>query len=119
MHKLKAFFSRDRLSTPVGQGVVAGIMEVAYIVLVAVFMVATESLFATARPTIIIFGIIALLSLLVLSVAVSGVLMFVWPVHYFVEKKYKESLYAFLATAVTMFVIFAIVFLGAVMVSWI
>ncbi len=113
MIKLKAFFGRDKLATPVGQGVIAGIMEVAYIVLVAIFMVATESLFATANPATIIFGIIAFLSLLVLSVAIAGVLVFAWPAYYFIEKKYQEALYAFLATAATIFVIFTLVFLGA------
>jgi hypothetical protein len=108
---LKKIFNRDKLSAPVANGVVAGIMEVAYIVILAIFMVATESLFSAPQAWVMIFGIVAFLCLLVLSVAVSGVLIFGWPAYYFLEKQYKEALYAFLATTVSVFVIFAIIFL--------
>jgi hypothetical protein len=110
-------FNRDKLSTPVGRGVLAGIMEMSYIVLVVVFMMATESLMKPEKPGIMVAGMLVFLGLLVLSVAITGVLVFVWPAYYFIEKKYKESLYAFLGTAVTIFVIFAIVFLSATIVS--
>jgi magnesium-transporting ATPase (P-type) len=117
INKLKAIFNRDRLSTPVGQGVVAGIMQVAYIVLVAVFMIATESLFSTPKALIMIFGIVAFLCLLVLSVAVTGVIVFIWPAYYFSERKYKESLYSFMATVGTIFVIFAVIFIFSALTS--
>lgn len=110
-------FNRDRVSVPVSQGVVAGIMEVAYITLVAVFIVATDNLFASPRSGVMIFGIICVLSLLVLSVAVSGTLIFGWPVYYFMEKKYKEAINSFIASAVSIFVIFAIIFILASLVS--
>jgi len=110
-------FKRDRFSTPAGQGLVAGIMEVCYIALVAIFMVGTQTFFATPRPWTAVFGIVAFLALLVLSVAVSGVIVFIWPVRYFLDKRYKESLTAFISTAATMFVIFAVIFIGLALFS--
>ena len=107
-----SLFNRDRTSTPVSEGVVTGIMEVCYIALVALFMVGTQSFFANSGPSnwLNVFGIVCLLSLLVLSVGISGLLVFGWPAHYFMEKKYEEALASFLATAVSMFVIFALIF---------
>ena len=110
-------FNRDKFSTPVGRGVVAGIMQMAYISLVVVFMLATQNLMVPEKPGIMIVGMLSFLTLLVLSVAITGVLVFAWPAYYFMERKYKESLYAFLATAAAIFVIFAIVFLSATIVS--
>jgi len=114
INKLKSLFSKDNISTPVGKGVVAGITEIAYITLVAIFMVATETLFATSQPWVMIFGIIAFLSLLILSIAISAVVVFVWPLQYFLEGKYKEARYCFLSVAGTIFVIFTIIFLVAI-----
>ena len=110
---LKKLFHRDRLSTPVGQGVVAGITEAAYIVLVAVFIAGTETVFSSPASWNIVFGMVSLLVLLVMSVAISGALIFGWPARYFMEKKYKESLASFLAAIATMFVVFAVIFLVA------
>lgn len=116
MNKLK-FWRRDKLSTPVAHGVVSGIMQVCYIVLVAFFMGATENLFSASKPGLMIFGIICVLSLLVLSVAISGVLIFGWSAYYFLEKKYREALNCFVAVSTTIFVIFAIIFILATIVS--
>ncbi|MFA6526604.1 MAG: hypothetical protein WCT26_04310 [Candidatus Buchananbacteria bacterium] len=118
MKKFK-LFNRDKESAPVGQGVVTGIMEVCYIALVAIFMVGTQSFLRDTAPSawLNIFGIISMLSLLVLSVGISGLLVFGWPVHYVMERKYEEALSSFLATIASMFVIFAIIFLGASLVS--
>ena len=105
-------FNRDQMSQPVGQGVVAGIMQVAYIALVAIFMAGTQAFLATTKPWSAIFGVIAFLSLLVLSVAVTGVIIFGWPIVYSLDKRYKEALTVFVSTVATMFVIFAIIFIG-------
>lgn len=106
------FLNRDRFTTPVGQGVITGVMEVCYIALVAIFMVGTESFFSNTAPSpwLNVFGIVCLLSLLVLSVGISGVLVFGWPTHYVMEKKYDNALSAFIATVATMFVIFGLIF---------
>lgn len=111
-------FNRDKLSMPVGQGVVAGIMEMAYIVLVVAFIMLTNSLMNPDKPGIMILGMVSVLSLLVLSVAVSGVIVFAWPAYYFMERKYKESLHAFLGAAGAIFVIFAMVFLSGTIISF-
>lgn len=110
-------FRRDHWSTPVGQGVVAGIMEVCYIALVAIFMIGTQTFLVTVDPWAAVFGIIAFLSLLVLSVAVSGVIVFGWPVRYFLEKKYVEALASFVGVAGSMFVIFAVIFISLAIVG--
>lgn len=118
MGKFK-LFRRDKQSAPVGQGVLTGLMEVCYIALVAIFMVGTNSFFSNvpASSWLNVFGIICLLSLFVLSVGVSGLLVFGWPAHYIMEHKYKEALAAILGTIFTMFVIFALIFFGASLVS--
>ncbi len=118
LSKLKKFFHRDRLSTPVAQGVVAGITEVAYITLVAIFIAGTDSIFSSPSPWGLVFGIISILSLLVMSVAISGVLVFGWPIRYFWENKYQEALFSFLATMAAMFIIFATIFLIAIISTW-
>ncbi len=112
-------FNHDKESAPVGQGVLAGLMEVCYIALVAIFMVGSQSFLSnkTDTPWVTVFGIICLLSLLVLSVGVSGLLVFGWPAHYFMERKYNEAIASIGATVATMFVIFAIIFIGASLVS--
>lgn len=110
---LKKLFHRDRLSAPAGQGVVAGITEVAYIALVAIFIAGTDSIFSSPSPWGMVFGVVSVLSLLVMSAAISGVLIFGWPIRYFWENKYKEALTSFLATMAAMFVIFAAIFLIA------
>lgn len=113
------FFRRDKESGPVSQGVVTGIMEVCYIALVAIFMVGTGGFFNgnELSPWMNVFGIICMLSLLVLSVGISGLLVFGWPLHYFMERKYEEAVSAFFATIIAMFVIFAIIFIGASLTS--
>lgn len=118
MGKFK-MFKIDKTTTPVGEGVVTGIMEVCYIALVAIFMVGTQSFFNDNDPSpwLNVFGIVCMLSLLVLSVGISGLMVFGWPLHYFMERKYEEALAAFFSTVSTMFVIFAIIFIGATIVS--
>lgn len=110
--KKMSIFNSDHLSMPVGQGVVAGLMEVCYIALVAIFMVGTGSFFNNAAPSpwLNVFGIVCMLSLLVLSVGISGVLVFGWSAHYLMEKKYNEALTVFISTVATMFVIFGLIF---------
>jgi hypothetical protein len=114
-------FHRDRLSGPVGHGVVAGLMELAYIALVAIFMVGTQPLMANQPDSAswsMVFGFLAFLSLFVFSAAVSGIIVLGYPFYYFTERKYKEALYAFLGTLVTMFVVFAIIFLVVLLVPY-
>ena len=110
-------FKHDKFSTPMGQGAAAGLTETCYILLIAIFMAGTESLFATAEPWVAVFGIIAVLLLLVLSVAVSGILLLGWPIYYFLERKYKEGLYALTGSVIAMFVIFAVIFIAALLIS--
>ncbi len=111
------FFHKDAFSTPAGQGAAAGLTEICYIALVAIFIAGTESLFATTSAWVAVFGIIAVLSLLVMSVAISGVLLLGWPAYYFLERKYKEGLYALSGSIAAMFVIFAAIFISAALLS--
>ena len=113
------FFNRAKGTTPIGQGVITGIMEVCYISLVAIFMVGAQSFLnnAPSSPWMNVFGIICMLSILVFSVGISGVLVFGWPAHYFMEHKYEQALSSFIATAATMFVIFSMIFLGVSLTS--
>ena len=112
---IKKIFHRDRLSEPVGQGVVAGITQSAYIALVAIFIAASETAFAAPTSWSVVLGIIAFLSLFCISAAVSAVVVFGRPFYYFSQQKYREALSVFLATIVTIFVVFAILFLSALL----
>lgn len=112
----KLFF-KDRVSTPAGQGAIAGVAEAFYIALVAVFMASTQILFATPNASNVVFGIISFLILFVISVAISGFLVFGWPIHYFLEKKYREAVFAFAGTIATMFIIFALLFVAVALIS--
>lgn len=109
--------SRDRVSGPVGQGALAGVAEALYIALVAVFMASTQMLFTAPDVFSAIFGVVAFLSLFVISVAVSGILVFGWPAYYFFEKKYREAMFAFAGTIGIMFVLSAGIFIAVVIAS--
>lgn len=114
---IRKLFSRDRVSTPAGQGAIAGVAEVLYVGLIAIFMTSTQLLFSAPDAFSVIFGIVSFLLLLVISVSVSAFLVFGWPIHYFLEKKYREATYAFMSTIGTMFVLFAVIFVAVAIIS--
>lgn len=95
------------------KGIIAGLLEVIFIILVASFFIISETLFPASAGSLI-FGIIAVLSLLVISAAVSAVLVLGYPAYLFLQKKYKEAIVMLGATLGTMLVIFILVILGEI-----
>jgi len=103
-------FKRDKVS-PIGDGILAGVLEVGFAFILSIFLVGSQTFLQTPHPWLVVFGIVAFLCLIVISAAISAVLVLGWPFYYFLEKKYREALQALAATLITMFVFFAIMFL--------
>ncbi len=118
-NEVKNLFTRDNLvSEPVRNGFFAGLAQVAFIFLIGIFILGTESLFAgNSSAWLMILGIVAFLILIVLSVAITGVLIFGWFIYYFFLKKYESAFLAFMGTTGALFLVFMIIFLLAFMVS--
>ncbi|MBP6942836.1 MAG: hypothetical protein KBB55_02215 [Candidatus Buchananbacteria bacterium] len=96
----------------VKDGVISGLLEVVYIGFVSLFF----SIAAIAFPddsNLVAIGAICFLSLVVLSVAVSGILIFGYPLYYALQKKYEEALAILFVTCGTLLVVFALLVLGA------
>ncbi|MEK7653568.1 MAG: hypothetical protein AAB358_03745 [Patescibacteria group bacterium] len=85
-------------------GILTGIIEVCYIFLVGYFIMSANALFPAAGNTI--FAIVTMLTLLVISVVISGVLVFGLPVYYFIQKKNREIVWSLVSTFATIFVLF-------------
>ncbi|MEI6288779.1 MAG: hypothetical protein WCP18_04405 [bacterium] len=94
-------------------GIIAGLLESVYVLLVGVMFLLVQSFSSgPAQPggLVVVLFFASFLTLLVLSVAISGVLVFGLPAYYFLQKKYREGVVAVLATIATVaiFLIFAI-----------
>lgn len=94
----------------IGKGIIAGIIQTAYIILVAMFVLSAGAIFPANSP-FVIMGMVAFVILLVISVAVSAVVVFGVPLYLFFQKKYKESL-NFLATTLVTLLLFFIIFIS-------
>ncbi len=110
-------FKKDCSHEQVAEGVVAALVEIAYIILIGVFFLIAEVIFPV-QPGLMILGIVAFFILLVVSVAVSAVLVLGKPGYYFLQKQYAEALTVFCSTIVTFFtVFFLIVFVSILLVA--
>lgn len=91
--------------------IITALLEVVYVLLVATFFTVGSAVFPmTANP---IVSIMAFLLLFVLSAGISGVLILGYPVYYVSQNKYREALLALGATMLTLFIIFAVLLVGA------
>ncbi|HLD28633.1 MAG TPA: hypothetical protein VJB67_03380 [Patescibacteria group bacterium] len=90
------------------KGILAGILEVIFISLVAGFFMIADSFFPADSGNIIL-NIMAVLSLLVIGVGVSGILVLGLPLYYFTQKKYQEGIVALGVTLGTILVIFILI----------
>jgi Ni,Fe-hydrogenase I cytochrome b subunit len=98
----------------VKDGVIAAFLQVVYIAFVAVFFMIADTAFPD-DSWLVVVGVVAFLILLVLSVAVSGMLLFGYPMYYALQKKYPEALAILLVTCGTLLAIFAFLVLGALL----
>ncbi len=96
------------------RAMIAGLLELAYIVVVAFFFAAAGAAFS-AGPEAVIIGAVTFLILLVMSVAVSGVLVFGYPVYYLLRRQEEEAILAIKVTLGTMAVAFIFLFFLAVL----
>ncbi|MFH1366514.1 MAG: hypothetical protein ABIH38_00810 [Patescibacteria group bacterium] len=85
-------------------GLLAGALEVIYIVLVALFMQGAENWFSGSG----VQPVIMVLMLFVLSAAVSGLLVLGYPAYLALQKKYKEAICTLLVSLAVIFILFVI-----------
>lgn len=93
-------------------GILGGLTESIYCGLIALLLWNGEKFFNNTLDEA--FAPLFVLILLVLSVAVSGVLVFGYSVYLAVEKKYKQAFQTVGITLLTIFVVLVIVFI----ISW-
>jgi len=98
----------------VKDGIVAAFLQVVYIAFVALFFMIADTAFPD-DSWLVVVGVVAFLILLVLSVAVSALLLFGYPIYYALQKKYSEALAILLVTFGTLLTIFAVLVLGALL----
>ncbi len=114
---LKKFFAKfnpqKQTATPelFKFGAIAGLFEVVYIILVAVFMLLAQSLFP-ASPSGVIVGMVSFLIVFVFSALISGVIMLSLPLYYAIQNKYKEALIVLFSSAFSLVAILIIMILG-------
>lgn len=83
-------------------GLLGGILEVFYIVLVVFFMQGAENWFSGSG----VFTGVLVLTLLVFSASVSGLLVLGYPVYLALQKNYKEAIYTVLLSLLVIFIMF-------------
>ncbi|MFA6422405.1 MAG: hypothetical protein WCV92_03340 [Candidatus Buchananbacteria bacterium] len=94
----------------ISKGIVAGLIQAAFIILVCLFVLSAGAIFPANSPFVIL-GLVALLILLVISVAVSAVIIFAIPAYLFFQKKYKEAL-SYIGSALIVLLLIFVVFVS-------
>lgn len=95
-------------------GIVAGVLEVIYIGIVAIFFMIAESVFPS-DTSLVMAGIAAFLILVVLSVTISGMLILGYPLYYALQQRYPEALAILLVTCATLIVVFFLLVIAAML----
>ncbi|MFA5070596.1 MAG: hypothetical protein WC528_04925 [Patescibacteria group bacterium] len=85
-------------------GILGGVLEVVYIVLVVFFMQGMEKWFSGSGA----FTGVLVLTLLVFSAAVSGLLVLGYPVYLALQKNYKEAIFTLLISLAVIFILFIV-----------
>jgi hypothetical protein len=86
-------------------GILGGIFEAAYCALIALLFFGFGRVFQGTPDNQVLAPLIMLL-ILVISVAVSGFLVFGYPAYLVYQKKFKEGIYSALVSLFTLFIIF-------------
>lgn len=97
-------------SIQIKAGVLAGLLESLYIIIVAVIMMRMEQ-FLPQTDGILSIGMF--LILLVFSAGISGTLVFGLPVHLFLEKRVKDAVRILITTLLTLGGVFFVILLFA------
>lgn len=99
----------------VNYGFIAGMVEAAYIILVAIFFIVAEAIFPPSSE-LLVFGAVALLILFVFSAALSLILIFCHPLNYLLAGQKAEAKECLCATMLTLFGAFSLVmFMGIIL----
>jgi hypothetical protein len=104
---------KDDLSQIGKKGIVAGLLELLYVVLMAAFLLSAPILFPITARSFILGPIIFLLAT-VFSVAFSGILVFGLPAYYFLNKKYREAGVVLASTLGVLLAAGALIILGEI-----
>lgn len=97
-------------SIQVKAGILAGLLESLYVLVVAVIMMKIGEIMPQEDG---IFGIGMFLILLVFSAGISGVFVFGLPIHLFLEKRVKDAVKVMTTTFLTLMGVFFITMLFA------
>lgn len=99
----------------VTHGFIGGMVEVAYIILLAVFFIVAE-LVLPPSPQLVVFGAVALIIMFVFSAALSLTLVFGHPINYLLAGKKDQAKECLAATMLTLFGGFSLVmFMGIIL----
>ncbi|HNP75046.1 MAG TPA: hypothetical protein PKL09_01630 [bacterium] len=99
----------------VKKGISAGLVEIAVIILIAFFFIASETLMP-AKSGSLVLGIAAVLVLLVIGAAIAGILVFGWPLYLALQKKYYEAVLVFCCTLATLLAFFLLIVLAEILI---
>lgn len=99
----------------VERAIMCGIGEALYIAFVALFISVGGQVFAEESAGKI-FGFASILILLVIGVAVSALLIFGYPLYYFLQKKYREAVMFAVTALGTLSLILALILLCGVII---
>ena len=92
-------------------GVLAGIFQVIYITLVALFIILAQSLFPDDSSGVIV-GIVSFLIVFVFSAMTSGVIMLGLPFYFATQQKYREAIIVLASTSFSLIAILIIMMVG-------
>ncbi|MCX6740049.1 MAG: hypothetical protein NTZ49_02360 [Candidatus Parcubacteria bacterium] len=100
------FFNKEKFSQKevIKWGVVAGLAEVIYVILVVLFMTLMDKYMSSPNPAIL--NIFSVLILFVISAGISGLFVFGFPAYLALQKQYKEALWTICATFATILLSF-------------
>lgn len=97
-------------SHQVKSGILAGLLESLYVIVIALLMMELTSLMLYVEQ-VLAMGL--MLMLLVFSAAISGVLVFGLPIYLFLQKRIKDAIRVMFTTFLTLLGIFFIILLFA------
>ncbi len=95
----------------VNKGIIAGLIEAAYIIIISLFVLSAGAIFPANSP-LMALGLVAFVILLVISVSITGIIIFGVPVYFLLNKKYQQALTflgSSLLTLLVVFLLFAVI----------
>ncbi|MBU2229449.1 hypothetical protein KJ810_03525 [Patescibacteria group bacterium] len=97
-------------SSQVKAGIMVGLIESLYVIVIALLMINLTALMVNVEE---VFAIGLVLMLLVFSAAISGVLVFGLPIYLFLQKRIKDAMKIMVTTFLTLLGVFFIILLFA------